>query len=388
MDSKINISLKVKLIIGIVMIIGLVLAFLGFNNDKSGASVLWSNILLNGYFYLAIAGGGAFFVTVHTISDSGWHTGLNRIPEAMGIFLPIGGLMILLVIPGIPSIYHWSHPGDDALLIGKSGWLNTPFFIIRMIIYISIWALLFMQIRKVSLLMDENDDLKNYSKMKTYSAIFTVVFVLTFYFASWDWLMSTDPHWYSTLYGFYIISGMLAATFAMIILILALMKLMGYFGHVNEEQIHDLGKYLFAISMFWGYLWGSQFLLIWYSNIPEESVYFVERLAHYKALFGVSASINFILPLLLLMTRGSKRNLIWLSLIAFFVLAGQWSNFYLSIVPGTSEHIVHIGLFEIGLALVYLCIFIFAVFHSLTKGKQVARNHPFLQESFEYENII
>lgn len=388
MNSNIAFSNKTKIVLIAVMVLGAILVAVGVIVQKPEASQLWANVLLNGYFFIALAGGGAFFVAAHTLADSGWHTSLQRIPEAMGTFLPYGGILMLLIIPGIHSIYHWSHPEGDAILEAKTAWLNVPFFIVRTTVYVSIWALLFMKVRKISLAMDESSDIGHYKKLKFYSAIFLVAFVFTFYTASWDWLMSLDPHWYSSLYGFYVLAGMLSASFAMIILIVAIMKLTGHFSHVNDEHIHDLGKYLFGFSIFWGYLWGSQFLLIWYSNIPEESVYFVERLGDYGTLFNVSAMMNFVLPTILLMTRNSKRYLLWLVVIAVLVLVGQWINFYLSIMPGAVHHIVEFGFVEIGMVLVYLGLFLYLVIHSISKANQVPTHHPFLKESFEYETYV
>ena len=346
----------------------------------------WANILLNNYYFMALSLGAVFFVAVHTISESGWHTSVQRIPEAMGSFLFISGILFLLLfVFGNHSIYHWTHKEElDPVLQGKTAYLNMPFFMIRFLIYFAGWMILYYFLRKFSVSLDNQNDLKFFRKTRTISAVFVVFFAITISTSSWDWLMSIDAHWFSTMFGWYIFSGLLVSSVAMIILVLLLLKAAGYMTHVNKEHLHDLGKYLFAFSILWIYLWFSQYLLIWYGNLPEETSYFVQRLSEYRVLFFVNLIINFGFPFLVLMTRNSKRIGWILGITAFTVFVGHWIDFFLVIMPGAVSGKIDIGFFETGLTLGYLGLFVYIVFYSLSKANLVPVNHPFFKESLEY----
>lgn len=197
--------------------------------------------------------------------------------------------------------------------------------------------------------------------------------------------MSIDAHWFSTLFGWFIFIGMFVCGIATIILLIAFLKAQGYLEYINKEHIHDMGKYLFAFSIFWMYLWFSQYLLIWYSHIPEETAYFAPRLKDHTVLFFTVLIINFLFPFLALMTRDSKRNLKWLSFVAIIVLIGHWLNIYMLVIPGTIGNEAQIGLVEIGFAALYLGGFLYVVLASLTKTPLLVKNDPLLKESFHYE---
>ncbi|SMO84083.1 quinol:cytochrome c oxidoreductase quinone-binding subunit 2 [Saccharicrinis carchari] len=370
-------------------IVGLVLTLLGFFAGGIDGHRFWANILLNGFMIIGLCLGAGFFVAVHLISESGWQTAVQRIGEAIASRIWLGALMMILIIFGAHSLYHWTHTEDlDALLQMKQPYLNLPFFIARMLFYLAGWIFLLGKIRQVSLMSDTNPDMKLFYRLRTYSAVFVVFFAITSSTASWDWLMSIDAHWFSTLYGWYTFSGLFVNAIAVIIIFLVVLQKMGYMQHVNEEHMHDMGKYLFGFSIFWAYLWISQYLLIWYANIPEETTYFVTRIKGFETLFYLNLIICFVAPFFALMSRGSKRKSDWLLYVSIIVFMGHWVDLYLAIMPGAvgAEH-AHIGLFEIGMTLVYVSVFAWFVFKALTKAKLVPENHPFYKESFDYENI-
>lgn len=382
-----NKKLKSALIGG--AIAGVVLLLIGFFVSDIGAKRFWANVLLNGFLVIGLCLGAAFFVAVHLIAESGWQTTLQRIAEAMGNNMWLGALMMLPVILGVHSLYHWSHTEDlDHVLQLKQAYLNLPFFIIRMIIYLGGWIFLFHKIRQVSLLSDSNPDIALFKKLRTYSALFVVFFAITSSTSAWDWLMSIDAHWFSTLYGWYTFIGLFVNGIAIIIIVLIVMRKMGYMQHVNEEHLHDMGKYLFGFSIFWAYLWVSQYLLIWYSNIPEETTYYVQRVQDFEILFYVNVVICFVVPFFTLMPRGTKRKTDWLLYTSIVVFAGHWLDLFLAIMPGTvGAEDACIGLFEIGFTVLYMSVFSWFTFSSLTKGALVPENHPYYKESFDYENI-
>lgn len=367
--------------------IGLVALAFGYFGAPSGKRVA-ANLLLNSYYFLSLGLVGLFFTTVHAISESGWHLTVSRISEAMASFIPVGGVILLLffLMGGLHLIYEWTDEAHlDALLLKKVAYLNVPFFYVRTIIVLVAWAVLAHFIRKTSQQIDIDGDLKYFHRLRTLSAVFIVFYALTSVVSSWDWLMSIDAHWFSTLYGWYVFSSMLASGTALIILILFFLQRVGYMQHVNKEHLHDLAKYLFGFSIFWAYLWFSQYMLIWYANIPEETVYYYVRHQHYNGVFYVNIVLNFLIPFLLLMTRNAKRTYTLLVPVAALIFVGHWVDLYLMITPGAVGNTdSSIGFLEIGVTIGFLGLFLLATLYSLSKAPLVSKKHPFYKESLHY----
>ncbi len=389
MNTKFNFTIRYKIPLLILIVIGLasVVASLFFSHDHGMR--FWTNFHMNTVYIIFISLAGMVFLAIHSLGTSGWQTSIQRIPEAMAMFLPVGLALMLIVLIGmwfnLHHIFHWTHPEPgDTILELKKAYLNIPFFSIRTLFYLGGWIFLTRWWRNNSLRQDANADLKYFRKTNTIAGIFIVFFAITSSMAAWDWLMSIDPHWFSTLYGWYVFSGLLVSGTAMIILIVLVLRASGYMPHVNKEHLHDLGKYLFAFSILWAYLWFSQYMLIWYGNIPEETVYFVERLEGFNTLFFINVGVNFFVPFLALMTRNSKRIPIVLAFTAVVVLAGHWIDFYLMVMPGSAGASSKIGFIEIGMTLGYLGLFLWIVFRVLAKANLVPENHPFFKESLEY----
>ena len=275
------------------------------------------------------------------------------------------------------------NPGYDKIIAGKKAYLNIPFFTLRSFLYILIWIYFGYKLKKLSEEEDKFGGLSYYNKGIRTSAWFIVFFAVTSSTASWDWIMSIDTHWFSTLFGWYVFSEWAVTGFATILLITLYLKRKGYLPHVNSSHIHDLGKYVFAFSLVWTYMWFSQFMLIWYANIPEEVAYFTWRLEldNYKFLFWFRVVINFLFPIILLMSRDAKRHNGRLIFICVVILIGHWLNSYLLVTPGTLSEHGRIGLTEIGIGVGFLGSFIYIVFKALTKASLETKNHPFLDES-------
>jgi hypothetical protein len=387
-----TIDKKAKNFSMVLMAIGLIALIYGFSTDAHRA---WPSLLFNNYFFIGIAVFGVFFVAKQYVSEAGWSIVLKRVPEAVMSALPVMSLIMLFImfasIMHWNHIYHWLHEGImdpasdhyDKIIAGKEAYLNGSFFIIRTIIYLLGWNYFAKKLRALSVLEDKVVGTAIHFKSVSTSAWFMVFFAVTSAMASWDWIMSIDPHWFSTIFGWYVFAEWGAIGFTTILLFTLYLKRQGYLEDVNENHIHDLGKWIFAMSLVWTYMWFSQFMLIWYANIPEEVTYFTARLEveNYKFLFWFSMIINFIAPIILLMSRDAKRNNGRLIFVGCIILLGHWLNSYLLVTPGTLGTHGHIGFTEIGMGLGFAGLFIYLVLNALTKQPLETKNHPFLDES-------
>jgi len=379
------------------------------SEDEEGASPLWlnrlyTNLWINNVFFVGLAIIGVFFVAIQYASQAGWSAGLKRVPEAFGYWLPIGGaLMFVLFFVSGHHLFHWTHVdvyevgGEhyDEIISGKQAFFFWPmtgesgfpfFFLFRMLAYFGLWYWFFTMIRKHSLKEDIEGGTQHWFKMRSLSAIFLVIFAVTSSTAAWDWVMSVDVHWFSTMIGWYTFASWWVSGLAMITLIVIFLKDNGYLSIVNNNHLHDLGKFIWAFTIFWTYLWFSQYLLIYYANIPEETIYFIERLTagQYAPVFYLNLILNFFLPFLLLMTRDAKRHTRFLKIVCSIILVGHWFDFYLMITPGTLQYDGGFGFMEIGVAMVFGAGFLFVVLSRLAKAPLIAQNNPMLEESLHH----
>jgi hypothetical protein len=361
---------------------------------------IWANIWLNNVYFTGIAVIGVFFFAVQYVANAGWSVIITRVMATFGNYLPIGLLVALIVFfLGGHDLFHWTHeslyieklpdgsknPEYDAIIAGKQGFLNTPFFVGRMVVYFVVWYLLFRVLRSLTVKEDAEGGTAHYYKMIRFSAIFLVFFAVTSSTSAWDWILSIDTHWFSTMFGWYVFASWFVTGLSAITLTIVLLKENGYLKAVNESHLHDLGKFLFGFSIFWTYVWFSQFLLIYYANIPEESIYFVDRLdghgGYYNPIFFVNIILNFFFPFLALMTRDAKRKLTFLKIVTVVLLFGHFLDFYLMIMPGTVKGNAGFGLVEIGTFLVFGSLFVYLAALTLSKAALIPKNHPLLEES-------
>ncbi len=296
-----------------------------------------------------------------------------------------------IVFGGNHTIYHWTdehHVAQDETLLHKKGFLNKTFFTVWTIITIGGWWFLGRKLRQLSRETDDRplglEEAKGYIwKNTVWAAVYAVLFALTVLSATpWLWLMSIDAHWYSTMYSWYTFASTWVAGLALITLYIVYLKNNGYLEYTNREHLHDMGKFMFAFSIFWTYLWYSQFMLIWYANIPEETVYFEPRMQGvYRGIFLLNLIINFLAPLLILMKRGAKRNYGTITMMSVLIIFGHWLDFYQMVFPGITPEHVPFMLVDMGIGLGFVGIIMFVTARSLARHPLLARNHPFLKES-------
>lgn len=356
---------------------------------------IWANLLVNSYFFVGIGLMGTLWMAIQYASEAGWSAGFKRVPEAVSQFLFIGGpILLLTLIAGSHNlhwhhIYHWMDPQlmdptsshYDSIIAGKAAYLNEPFFYLRAVAYIGIWIAFTMYFRKASLKEDLEGGVSIHKKNYGFAAAFLVFYGITSSTAAWDWMMSIDTHWFSTLFGWYNFATFFVTGITFFALIVISLKRNGYLPDVNQEHLQDLGKFMFGASVFWGYLWFSQFMLIWYANIPEEVTYFQDRWKNYKVVWGALPILNLFLPMLLLMDKAAKRNFNMMTITGVIIVVGHWLDVFQMVMPGSVKTDWGLGILEIGMFLGFLGLFLFVVHSSLAKAPLVAKNHPYLDEA-------
>ena len=388
---------KLKITTFIMMAIGIVAMIVGFMTDDSAHQTrFWANFLVNGFFFMGISLGALFFIAFQFAAEVAWSVAVKRVFEAVMGFVPVGSVILIVVFLAgtfhLHHLYHWMDPDVydvnsehyDAVIAGKSAYLNQPFFWIRTLVYLATFFLFARYFRKTSLEQDTIGGSAIHSKTIGKSAIFLVMFAVFSSTSSWDWLMSIDVHWFSTLYGWYVFSGMWVTGLIVTLILIVWLKNKGLLPQVNDSHIHDVAKWMFAISFLWSYLWFSQFMLIWYANIPEEVIYFITRIEHYPLMFFGMFFVNLLFPMVILMSRDAKRNVIFFLPVALIIFVGHYFDVYCLIVPGTMGEHWHFGMMEIGMFIGFLGLFVFSVLTNLSKAPLMVQQHPFLDESIHH----
>ncbi len=376
--------------------VGLLLTVVGIATgmgDHHFKTRLLTNGLINGFFYFALGLGALFFLALQYATETGWYASVKRVIEAVAGFIPYGIAILGLVLLTITfmdgaHIYSWMDPetvAHDEIIQNKSAYLNKTFFWIRTVIYFFTYFYFLNGFKKRSLEEDRIGGTELHFKNYRQGALFLVFFAVFSSTSSWDWLMSIDVHWFSTLYGWYTFAGMWCSTMVVLVITTLYLKKLGYLKKVNDSHIHDLGKWTFATSFLWSYLWFSQFMLIWYANIGEEVTYYQMRIDNYKLMYFAMFVINFAFPMLLLMSRDAKRHAGILTVVGLIILAGHWVDVYIMVSGGSMGSQAQIGFLEVGMAVMLLGVFIYVVLNNLTKAPLTPVNHPFLDESLHHD---
>ncbi|TKC62386.1 quinol:cytochrome C oxidoreductase [Pedobacter hiemivivus] len=398
----------------VLITIGITGTLYGFLSGS--AERTFSNLLLMGYYFAAICIFGVCFCAIQYVSQAGWSASILRIPQVFARLLPAASAILLIIIAAgiftthtglneegkeviLPYLYKlWAAQGItspasenyDALIAGKSAYLNIPFFFIRLVSYLSAYSFLGWLLVKYSRNEDEIGGILNHKKSFKISCIFLVVVGFTVPLFTFDTIMSLEAHWFSTMFGWYNFSAFLVTGLAVLTLTIIYLKEAGYLQWVNENHLHSLGLQVFGFSIFWTYLWFEQFLLQYYANIPEEVVYFYKRQEpEFNIWFWANIVLNFCVPLLVLMSRDAKRQMKLMKFVCVTVVLGHWVDYWLMIMPGTtgpqSHWYTEIGFIEVSIFIGFAGLFVNLVLSSLSKFKALApKNHPFLEESVHH----
>ncbi len=396
------------------MLVGVFSLVFTYIGDDHFHTRFWSNVLHNSVFFTGVALMALFLIAAKITAWSGWHTIFKRVWEAYSLFLIVGFVLIMIIALGIwggwHHLYHWADVKSvesDVILAGKSSFLNKNWYTFGSIIFVGLWIFFAVRIRQLSVDEDINGDssFSHARKMRILGAAALPVIGFTSAALIWQWVMSVDAHWYSTLFAWYASASLMVTMIALTIITLIILKIKGYFPLVNIEHLHDLAKYMFAFSIFWTYLWFSQFMLIWYANIPEETIYFDTRLHEYSVLFYLNVGLNFVLPFIVLLRNDTKRKYGTLLFISGVLVFSHWLDFFLMLKPGII-HTAHElaaaageaghhaagatpgftlpGFLEIGTFIGFLGLFFFFVFNRLEKASLVPSRDPYLMESVSH----
>jgi hypothetical protein len=413
-DEQYQFTGKVKTWSLIAIVIGVITVIAGFLTGHEQRT--FSNLLLMGYYFTCVCTAGVMFCAIQYAAQAGWSASILRVPQAFGKVLPVAALILIIIVVAGLNITHTVVDGGtshvepylyarwathdlhvkgssiyDAVIVGKEGFLNQPFFLGRIIVFLAGYSLFGWLLYKYSSNEDEVGGMKFYNKSFLVSCVFLVIFGFTVPVFAFDTVMSLEARWFSTMFGWYNLAGLWVSGLSVMTLVIIYLRKAGYLSWVTENHLHNMGLFMFAFSVFWTYLWFAQFLLTYYANIPEESAYFYRRWEpDFMVWFWLNIVINFGAPLLVLMSRDSKRYVGTLKVMCIILIGGHWLDYFQMIAPNTIAPHEHwywkvISWIEPGVFIGFAGLFTFMVLTALSKFKSlIPKKHPFLEESLHH----
>ncbi len=391
--ARLRLTSIVLMAIGIVVILAGAVTLLG-SADEYDKTRFWIVLLHNSVFFVLIALASVFIQAASSLAHGGWIVAYRRVPEAIGANVVVFGVIALIVlfaivfgfsINGHNPIFHWVNPKGDELLEHKSAFLNKGMFVGFSLVTVALWSFFGKKFQRISLDQQAapKNSTKNYFKFMKWAALFLIVFALTQMSTTpWLWVMSIDAHWYSTMFSWYTFASAFVSGMSLITLWVVYLKNQGNLELVGREHVHDLAKFQFAFSIFWTYTWFCQYMLIWYGNIPEETAYFrIRQQGPYGVIWYATFIINFVGPILILMTRQSKRNFFTITFMALMIIFGHWLDYFIMTMPGPLGAHWHLGWYEMGVLAGFSGVMMFVVSRTLAKHDLVAQNNVLLKEA-------
>jgi hypothetical protein len=343
-----------------------------------------SDLLVGAYLVLGLSVGGLVLLSLLAVANAGWAVVLKRIFEAFGAFVPWAALLLAATTPGLRVLYEWARPEahGDAVLAAKAAYLNAPFFLARMAVILGVWIAFSAALRRASLRQDASGDVAETRRTVRLAAAFLVCFAVTGCLAAFDWIMTLEARWFSTIFGFYNVAGILVSTVSAVALTAIALRRAGLLPEVSDSHLHDLGKLMLAFATFWAYQWLSQFLLIWYSNIPEETAYFELRWqGGWRPVFFANLVLGWALPFLALLPRAAKRNARWLAAAAVLLLFARWMDVWQMVLPANFPQRPWPGPLELAGLAGPAGLFVLHVARSFARVPLLARRDPYFIES-------
>jgi hypothetical protein len=375
-EVRYRLPASIAVLFGILVVLGGVTLVAGLTMASQRT---WANLLLVSYYLAGLGLGGLSFVAMLYVTGARWSLPLRRIPEAMTAVLPLAALGLIAVFLCQPSLYSWYGAGSHTAYVSplRHLWLNRPFFLVRAVVCLLLWSVFAVAIVRNSRQQDRDGDPTRTRRNIRLSAAFLVVFGITCWLASYDWIMSLEPQWASTIFAVYNFAGLFVTALAAVILLTVWLRHGPLNNFVTEDHLHDLGTLLFSFSSFWMYTWFCQYLLIWYVNNPEETAYLQRRWqGNWPTYLFLALALNWGIPFLVLLSRSAKRSPLVLGIVAFLVLIGRWVDLCMMIMPSQSQAAPIPGLIEAGLFLGIAGLFVLAFFRSLSKASLVPLHDP------------
>lgn len=397
-DNLINFKLSSgirNILIGMIAlgIISFVLGFFVFNHGDARhghSNPAWSALLVGTFLILGVAIAGGFFTAISHITGSHWSVTIRRITENYGRAIPAVLILMVIIFFGIHDLFEWSHPEvvqADKLIKHKSGFLNVPFFIGRIVVFLIVWSAFGYIFHRKSVKQDQDKDASHTQFNAKLSGGFIVFFAISFTVTAFDLLMSLTPHWYSTMWGVYVFAGAYQTGLASIALMIYVLKKSGYLGElVNDNHIHDVGKFMLSFCVFWAYIAFSQFMLIWYANMPEETFWYEQRLTGGWTLLSIILPfIKFVIPFLLLLNRPNKRDINFLSKVAIWIIIAEAIELYWIVFPSNFITFSTSGLLiTLGVSVGTVGLFSLIVFKGLESAKLIPVGDPRLEQCLHH----
>ena len=350
---------------------------------------VWPNVLLTAFYFVGLGLAGTLFLAFHYLLTAGWSVCIKRVAEAVASTIPVGAVLVIFTLLGVGYLYEWSHHGvmeADPILRGKAGWLSVSFFVGRAVVYVGVWILFSRLMIQTSRRQDQTGGLAPQRRNTALSAGFIVAFIITFSLASFDWLMSLQPHWYSTMFAVHQFAGLFVAGLSVLTITVILLKRRGVLaGIVTEHHLHDLGKLLLSFSTFWMYIWFCQYMLIWYSNLPEEVSFYEHRVSGAWGVLTIASLLaNWLIPFLVLLPRPAKRNENILLIVCTLLLFGHWLDLFVLVQPVFEPQAPVFGLWELAPVVAGAALFVIVLRRGLAAANLIPNRDPYLEESLHH----